>query len=169
MIVVMAGLPGTGKTTLAHELARRTGGAVLGKDEVRAALFAPPDIEYSVAQDDFVVDIMLQGATYLLQKNPERKIFLDGRPFSRTHQIERVLSFAEGFGQPAVILECVCSEESARRRLDESDPAHPAHNRTFALHQEVRAGFERIQHAKTVISTDEPLEACVQQALAALG
>ena len=70
MIILMAGLPGTGKSTLARELAHRTDGAVLGKDEVRAALFAPEDIEYSVAQDDFVMDIMLQAATYLLNKNP---------------------------------------------------------------------------------------------------
>lgn len=169
MIILMAGLPGTGKTTLARELARRLGGAALGKDEIRAALFAPEDIEYSVAQDDFVMDIMLQTATYLLNKDPQRKIFLDGRPFSRRYQIERVLNFAKGFSQQAVILECICSEDSARRRLDvEPDPAHPAHNRTFALYLEVQARFEPIMHPKTVISTDQPLELCLQQALAAI-
>ena len=41
MIVLMAGLPGTGKTTLARELAQRTQGALLSKDEIRAALFSP--------------------------------------------------------------------------------------------------------------------------------
>ncbi len=167
MIILMAGLPGTGKTTLARELARLTGGAVLGKDEVRAALFAPEDIEYSVAQDDFVMDLMLQAALYLFQRNPERKIFLDGRPFSRRSQIERVLNFAEGFGQRAVILECTCSEESARQRL-QPDPSHPAQNRTFALYTEVKSRFEPIDHDKTVISTDEPLEQCVRRAMAAL-
>lgn len=165
----MAGLPGTGKTTLARELARRTEGCVLGKDEIRAALFPPEDIEYTTAQDDFVMEIMLQTARFLLQKNPGRKIFLDGRPFSCRYQIDRVFEVARELNQLCQILECTCSDDSARRRLEvEPDPQHPAHNRTFQLYQQVKARFEPITRPKTVISTDQSLETCVQQAMAAL-
>lgn len=169
MLILMAGLPGTGKTTLARELANRTQGARLSKDEIRAALFSPEDLEYSVKQDDFVMEVMLQAARHQLQKAPTRKVFLDGRTFSRRYQIDRVLDFARDLGQPWAILECTCSDESARRRLDlEPDASHPARNRTYALYLEVKACFEPITYPKTVICTDQPPEHCTQQALAAL-
>jgi predicted kinase len=174
MIILMAGLPGTGKTTLACELVRATKGALLSKDEIRSSIFSPPgsaqsDIEYSVQQDDFVTELMLESAEYLLKKNSDRKIFMDGRPFSRTYQIERTLKFATELNQPWRIIECICSDDTARRRLDfEADPQHPAGNRNFGLYREVKRRFEPITHSKTVVDTDQPLENCIKQALATI-
>ena len=168
MLILMAGLPSSGKSALSRALAAEVGGTVLDKDEVRATLFSPSDIEYSAEQDDFCMGIMLKVAGYLFRKDPSRRIFLDGRTFSRTYQLARATGFAEALGQPWRILECVCSEHTARERLA-LDPAHPASNRDFNLYLEVKARVEEILLPKTIVDTEQPLAACVQIAKSALG
>lgn len=170
MIVLIAGLPGSGKSTLARELSRATSGRILSKDEFRHAIFTPDEIEYSTMQDDFCQELMLQTAGFLFSRNPATTIFLDGRPFSRRYQIENVITAAASLHQPWRILQCVCSDETVRLRLeaDAQRAEHPAANRGYALYSEVKARFEEILHPKMVIHTDQPIENCVQMGLAAL-
>ena len=167
MLILMAGLPGTGKTTLSRALALELGGTAIDKDRVRAALFDSADIEYSTEQDEFCMRVMLKVAGYIFRKDPSRRIFLDGRTFSRRYQLDRATGFAQAIGQPWRIIECVCREETARERLA-NDPGHLAANRDFDLYLQVKARFEEITLPKTVIDTDQPLEVCIQIAKTAL-
>jgi len=171
MLVIMAGLPASGKTTLARALARTVAGAVLDKDVIRPALFPPEDVEYTAAQDDFVMELMLQTARYLLEKDAARIVFLDGRTFSRAYQRQRAIDFAEALGTPWLGIECVCSEASPRARLSEdlSEGRHPAANRTLELWESVQASFEPIEGPKVVIDTDRPFDECLRLGLQAIG
>ena len=162
----MAGLPGTGKTTLARALATKLSGALLSKDQIRHAVFAPEDVEYSAEQDDFCVEIMLNAAAFLFKRNSKRYVFLDGRPFSRSYQVDHVVQFAKGVDQPCRIVECICSEKSAEGRLSSNAQlGHPAGNRTFDLYLEVKSRFEPITMSKVIIDTDQPLQACIEKVL----
>jgi predicted kinase len=167
MIVIMAGLPGTGKSTLARALAQRLPGAVLDKDSIRAALFQPAYVEYSLAQDDFCQEIMLQTAGYLLAKDAKLHVLLDGRTFSRRYQRDRVLECCSLVGTRWAMLECVCSEATAFARLTEAVAAnsHVAANRTPELYREIRKVWEAIDQPKLVIDTDAELEVGVERAL----
>jgi adenylylsulfate kinase len=163
MLILMAGLPGTGKSTLSRALAAELGATVIDKDRVRAALFDPRDIEYSTEQDEFCMRVMLKVAGYVFRKDPRRMVFLDGRTFSRGYQLDRAIGYAKAIGQPWRILECVCSDEAARNRLSHA-PSHPAANRDFSLYLAVKARFEEITLPKTVIDTDLTLERCMEVA-----
>jgi len=164
MIVMMAGLPGTGKSTLARALAERVRGVVLDKDVIRAALFGPAHVEYSMAQDDFCMEVMLEAAGYLVARDSGVCVLLDGRTFSRRYQRERVIEFSARVGTAWAMIECICAEETALVRVA-GDRMHPAANRGAELYRVVRGRWEEIECPRLVVNTDGSLADCLGVAL----
>jgi predicted kinase len=163
MIVMMAGLPGTGKSTLAAAAMGRLASArVVSKDTLRRALFDPSVDAYSAEQNDFLLDLMLAAAGYWLDQGVAA-VFLDGRTFSRAYQRDRV----QACGRPVLKVECVCPAELALARIAAAE-GHPALDRDAALYERVRREFEPIAEPKLVIDTSRPLDACVDELISAL-
>ena len=166
-VVVMAGLPGTGKSSLARALGAELGGIVLDKDEVRAALFGDEWTEYSTEQDDFCVELMLETAQFLLGRaRVPPVIFIDGRTFSRRCQLDRVLKWAVEAGCEVKIIETTCSDETVRRRLQTA--RHHAKNRDYELYLRVKQQYEGIDYPKLIVNTDQDFKTSLEQALAYL-
>ncbi len=107
--VIMAGLPGTGKTALSEALAERLGGIVLSKDRVRAALFPPGAITYSSGQNDFCMSVLLMATQRIAVDRGVPFIFIDGRTFSRTHHVQQVAEAAHLVGAGLSILHLTLS------------------------------------------------------------
>jgi predicted kinase len=174
--VLLAGLPGTGKSTLAKALAGRLNGlhapaVILNKDDVRAALFPVAATDFSDKQNDLCMEAMLAAADYLRRKaEGPRFIFFDGRTFSHAAQIERVVEAAEAGGMRGDwrILYLFCADEVAECRLG-SGEAHPAADRNFQLYLSMKKRFEPIMRPHVDLDTALPLDACVQQSLNYLG
>jgi predicted kinase len=172
MLILMVGLPGTGKSTLSRAMVERFGGFVIDKDVIRPALFGPSQIDYTVEQDDFCQDIMLEVAGYLLKRKPGLRVFLDGRPFSRKYQRDRVQAAAEKIGVPLAILECTVTEGKAieRIRRDLESGNHLAANRTADLYFVKKQDFERepLTEVRLTVNSDRSLEECITMSQAYL-
>jgi predicted kinase len=153
MLIAFAGLQATGKSTLAKKLQQTLSAILLDKDILRDCLFAE-HVDYSAAQNDLCVDISYQISRYHLQKNPETKIILDGRTYSKHYQIQTLKQAATQITTPLRIIECICSEESVKKRLEHDGKNHLAKDRDFALYQRIKAAAEPINEPKLVINTD---------------
>jgi len=161
LLIAMAGLPGTGKSTLAHRLGELLPAVVLDKDTIRAALFPPQEIDYSARQDDFSFAVMLQTALYLMDKG--RTVILDGRTFTLRYQVERLLRFSRAAGAMLDIIECYCPDEDARQRLsmDSTLGLHIAANRDFGLYEKLKSQAVPIQTPHLRVDTTLPLDECL--------
>jgi predicted kinase len=162
--VILAGLPGTGKSTLARALAARLGSAILDKDRVREALFPGALTDYTREQDNLCMRAMLEAAGYLTRGGRVAFVFVDGRTFSRREQIEEVVSAAERAGAVWRILHVVCTDAVAEARLSASDGENPARNRDVNLYREIKARFEPITLPHRVVDTTDGGEGAVDQA-----
>lgn len=165
MLVVMAGLPASGKSTIATRLSTRIGAVLLSKDEVRGALFPAERIEYSSRQDDFCIEIILQVAGYILARDAASIIIVDGRTFSKRTQIQRIEAAAKEFRTVLKIIECVCTDETAKKRFQQDKDTHLAQNRNLDLYLRLKAGSDPIELPKLTLITDRTdLEENIQAA-----
>jgi predicted kinase len=164
-VVVLVGLPGAGKSTLAAALADRTPGArVIDKDQVRDALFAPCD--YSAAERDVTFSAMLDAARYHLGRG--RVVIFDGMTFSRRSQVEAAEAVAAESGAFSAVIVCDVPVLVAVERVERDASAgdHPAANRDGDLVRRVASEMEEPPGAYLTVQMTGDIEAVVADALA---
>jgi predicted kinase len=156
--VLFAGLPGTGKSSLARALVKRLNAAILDKDRVRSALFPGLLTDYTAEQDQLCIRAMLAAARYLTDHRRAAYIFFDGRTFSTRAQIEEVLEAAVAAGARWRILHLTSADAVAEQRLAQNDPSHPARNRDPELYRTIKQRFEPILQPKLEVDTTAGIE-----------
>lgn len=160
MIVTMAGLPASGKSTLARRLASDWNGLVVDKDSVRAVLFGA-FVDYTQEQDDLSMECVYSAVQYMARARPSAPVFVDGRAFALRYQWERALEVMRATGAAWRVIETECSDEAARERLAAANTNHPAANRDFELYLSLKARREPITAPKLIVNTEHPLEECL--------
>ena len=173
-LVLLAGLPATGKSTVAGTLAGRVGAACISSDSVRKRLAGLDPRER--AGEAFGAGLYapeMTERTYVELRRRAGEQLAAGRPvvLDATHssvaQRRAALAIAAEHGVPALIAELRLDRESARARIEErrDDPLRSS-DATTAVYEQQRAQFEPVTSAEP--ATHLVLDAAQQPAALAL-
>lgn len=143
MIVLLAGLPGVGKSTAAARLAGPLEAVIVDRDDIKERVIPHRYLTHSSLQTRFAGDVAFKVVEAILSENSSPKILVDGHTFSRTTDIERYRSLCVRFEASLFVVLCTAQEDVIRHRII-ADHVGIAKERTWEKYLEVRTRFEPI-------------------------
>ncbi|PIQ92569.1 MAG: kinase [Parcubacteria group bacterium CG11_big_fil_rev_8_21_14_0_20_39_14] len=148
-LIIVCGLPGTGKTTTARRLAVKINGVLLRTDEIRRRFSKKR--RYTSKEKQRVYNVMFFRAKRLLQAG--KNVVLDGT-FAKKKNRELARKIAKELGVNFQIIEVICDENIVKQRIskrfaDESE----AKFKHYLEHKKI---FEPISEKHIIINTTYP-------------
>jgi aminoglycoside phosphotransferase family enzyme/predicted kinase len=151
MVIIMSGLPGTGKTSVAEDLAGYLGAERLATDELRRKIDQHPD--YSKKHKRSVYAALMKEAEKRLEKG--KSVILDGTFFKRDMR-RRAEELAGEHGKISILIEVVCPEEIVRKRIeDRCQAGTDASEADYKVFKIMQKQFENIDNPDFVVNTSD--------------
>ena len=142
-LVVVCGLPGVGKTTVAKRIADHVDGEILRTDVIRKELF--PDPTYADEETEAVYDTLIQRAR-------ERVVDGDAVVLDATFADERFRRDVRGMARDAAdtfdLVKVECDETVVKRRIEQRDGISDA---DFDIHLRFKKLFDGIDSDHRVV------------------
>lgn len=145
--VVVCGLPGVGKTTVAEIVADYTGAIHERSDEIRHEMWLDP--AYSEQETAMVYDELLRRAEIALDAG--NSVVLDAT-FRDAHYRERAALVAEQYGVPFELLVVTADDDTVRERMSTRDGLSDA---DYAVHQDISDVFDPVERDAHYIDNNE--------------
>jgi uncharacterized protein len=176
-LILVIGLPGSGKSRLAQELAEHSGFSVVRSDVVRKELAnlpnqlpSPPELRqslYTHVWNERTYAECLKRAIGLLFEG--HRVIVDAT-FREEQQRRTFLKTAMHWGVPGHILLCQADPDAVRQRLE--NRGRDASDANWSVYTQLAANWEEmsavIRQALQVISTDDSPEKVLARAIDAL-
>lgn len=163
VLIMISGLPGTGKSYLAHKLAERLPFVVIETDFVRKTLFPKPTY---TAQESSLVHGTCHRLIHKLLNEGARIIF-DATNLIE-HQREAIYHLAEKAGAKLIIVRAVAPEEAVRERLQRRKEEPTPDNRSDAdwrVYKRMSQRQQRIGRTPLVVDTSSDIDQAVNKIL----
>ncbi len=154
MLVLITGLPGTGKSTVANHLARRINGQVLRTDAIRKRLFPKPS--YTEEEKEIVYKSLFLITENLLKV--KSNVVLDGT-FYKKDLRQQIYRTATSTRSKLIVVECIASEDAIGRRMKrrKKRKRRGLSDADEEVYTKLKKEYEQIDSDHIVLDTSRPL------------
>ena len=151
MLVLVCGLPASGKSTISRNIAKNLKATSLSTDIIRKKLFKNPT--YTSEEKRIIYKAMLLVAEYLLRS--DRNVVLDGTFYKRSLR-NQVYEVTKKTGAKLAIVECQASKNNIKRRMGrragrKNDPS----DANYDVYKKIESDFEPIRRKHLVLDTSK--------------
>lgn len=150
MLIIVCGLPGSGKTTLAKSLAKKLPAVHVSSDITRKSMYPKPT--YSEEEKLSVYANMLDEVRELLRQG--RDVVADAT-FYRAAERQKFVALAGEMGAEAHIIMTTLSEVEIRKRLARRKKGGPS-DADFSVYSKVKGLFEPVEGRHLVVDSAIP-------------
>ena len=151
MIVIICGLPGVGKTTLAKNLALLIDASILSTDKIRKELISNPT--YQKEERALIYDVMILLAKYLQQSG--RNCILDAT-FNKKDSRNQVKNKIQVSEDQFFIVECTCPEKIIFSRLKNRKEDYS--DADVSVYQKMKKIYESVKCKHITVDTSQDSE-----------
>jgi predicted kinase len=157
MLIMICGLPATGKTTLAKALSEKLGAVHVSSDTVRMSMLE--EREYTKEEKRMVYRAMFEKAEKNLKEG--KNVVLDAT-FYKKELRENAEAVAEKAKTGFFIVECVTHEELLKERIFKRKKEETESEADFEVYRKVKVQFEPIEEEHLAVDTSLSLEKQVE-------
>lgn len=146
MIIVVFGLPGTGKTRFSERLQKDIGARHLNTDKIRARLHQKGN--YTTHTKQLIYEeLVKQAKSYLIEGSD---VIIDGT-FHKRHRREMIHRLSEETRHPVFFIEMAAKETSIKSRLASKRKDSEAN---FDVYQKIKAELDAYSDADLILWSD---------------
>ena len=167
VLIVLSGLPGTGKSYLARRLAQRLPGVVVESDFVRKVI-NDSQPSYSSAESTYVHRVARAVMQRLLESGHD--VISDATNLAEWHR-ELLYPLADKTNARLIIVQTIAPDDIVRERLHRRFEIHDPVDLSDAdwkVHESLKSELELIRRAHLVVDTSRDLEPSLRKILRAV-